>query len=664
MMMNQEHESNPLLAHTRDEPQNWEIEDLEHFDAALPQNEDALAMIAHDPKLLAIKKRPDLYTVHPDVQATANAKRLDILRVVMFKIAWGNRKLPDQILGDVATEFDVSNRQVQRWMNNYIAYRYVYPASPGAEVFLPLRPGPEQNQHITEEQEKVLLGAIADRTRIVRSAIGKDRVREIPFSILDVYNLARSAFDRAGKPFPAYNTVVKFVRRWQEREPELFAYMALGQHKGRRHVEEAFLPKRRNDVSGPNKRWQSDVKESQVYVEQQGKRHTFAILIIYDDFSRYIVGWKLFLKEPKEDGSGTRGVSTRVWTTALATAMYRTNTQPENVYYDNGAYYIAADGSLQGLAADDEPGIQTSKSKAGRPEGRGKVENLFKQFETMLDRMAGRYRDRTGIIDAKKDGDPYSFGEAEQEFDKKISQWNNTPHRKDGAQTRFEVWNMAMARPAPPIRKLAQLRDIEFVYDTITFKQDYNWALQFKGMEWEPRLFHADVYTLWARAVEGRATVPLWAVKLDTGWVAEVCLDTSAEVWVEIIQKGSQPHDRTAHNEALNSSLKDLEMRRRTLKEAGDDMLMQLIGGIPVAEVSSGEYIDVLPDGKLPKPSRPQQDTSVPDSSVPASDVEEQRDTDDIGTAGTDDTAAEAPSPGYAALFQQLKARMHDEDEK
>jgi hypothetical protein len=66
----------------------------------------------------------------------------------------------------------------------------------------------------------------------------------------------------------------------------------------------------------------------------------------------------IFVETAAEDGSGTRGVSTRVWTTALATAMYPTNTQPENVYYANGAYYIAADGSLQGLAADDEPGIQ------------------------------------------------------------------------------------------------------------------------------------------------------------------------------------------------------------------------------------------------------------------------------------------------------------------
>jgi hypothetical protein len=278
----------------------------------------------------------------------------------------------------------------------------------------------------------------------------------------------------------------------------------------------------------------------------------------------------------------------------------------------------------------------------------------------MLDRMAGEYRSRSrsDVSHAKKDDDPYDFAEAEQEFEKKRHEWNNTPHRKDGTQTRFEVWSSAMARPAPPIRKLAQLRDIEFVYDTITFKQDYNWALQFKGMEWEPRLFHADVYTLWARAVEGRATVPLWAVKLDTGWVAEVCLDQEKEIWVEIIPKGSQPHDEEAHNKAQNSSLKDMETRRKAIETETTATLLRL-GGIPVAEVSSGEYIDVLPDGKLPKPSRPQQDTSVP-----ASDAEEQRDTDDTGIAGTDDTAAETSSPGYAALFQQLKARMRDEDEQ
>jgi hypothetical protein len=209
-----------------------------------------------------------------------------------------------------------------------------------------------------------------------------------------------------------------------------------------------------------------------------------------------------------------------------------------------------------------------------------------------------------------------------------------------------------MARPAPPIRKLAQLRDIECEYDTITFKQDYNWALQFKGMEWEPRLSNADVYTLWARAVEGRATVSLWAVKLDTGWVAEVCLDERAEIWVEIVPKGSQSHDAAVHNEAMNSSLKDLETRRRAIEKTTEETLMRLVGGIPVAEVSSGDYIDVLPDGKLPKRQPRQQEVSEPEDAS----------TDDgDDTQGAADAAA---SPDYASLFQQLKARMRDEDEE
>jgi hypothetical protein len=209
-----------------------------------------------------------------------------------------------------------------------------------------------------------------------------------------------------------------------------------------------------------------------------------------------------------------------------------------------------------------------------------------------------------------------------------------------------------MARPAPPIRKLAQLRDIECEYVSLTFKQDYNWALQFKGMEWEPRLFHADVYTLWARAVEGRATVPLWAVKLDTGWVAEVCLDQEKAIWVEIIPKGSQPHDEEAHNQAQNSALSDVEKRCKAIETETTATLLRL-GGIPIGETTSGEYTDVLPDGKLPKrqPRQPE-GTETEDAS-----------TDDHGddTQGAADAAA---SPDYASLFQQLKARMREEGEE
>jgi hypothetical protein len=160
MTTNQEHESNPLLESLRDGPDVWNLEAWEEFDEALPNNEEALALIAHNPKLLAIKKRPDLYTMSPDIQARAKAKRIAMLRMIQFKIAWGKRKLPDQILGDVAEEFAVSNRQVQRWMNNYIAYRHVYPASPGAEVFLPLRTGPEFDfVHFKQRRRPFLTGA-------------------------------------------------------------------------------------------------------------------------------------------------------------------------------------------------------------------------------------------------------------------------------------------------------------------------------------------------------------------------------------------------------------------------------------------------------------------------------------------------------------------------
>jgi hypothetical protein len=524
-----------------------------------------------------------------------------------------------------------------------------------APFFVDVPPGREKGQHsLPEDLKKVIIYAVLFRKRVTVTTHNNYRDDEIDFSFLEVYKFARAVFvnkqadaqeaeyealdasdatttnDEAAQAqesqaghrseaafdaeqdagsmsaskqalpridtFPSYDTVRRFIQFLMVKMPALFVFGTLG----KREVEEKLLLKRANDVPAPNVRWQSDVIDLRLYVLHNEQVCLVSLLIIYDDYSRYIVWWTLFVREvvvdPRTGQSKRSYVSTHTASTSFATAMYTSGCRCWIYYTDHGSYYERSEKGFYALTDDHEPEVAVSNTKHGRPEGRGKSENVLGKIKQgLVSRFPSHYTERSEIKAAQQKAveKNVTYEEVRDEFKAHFDQLNHQPFRKNGKRTRFEVWQSVASLEAPSIRKLAQLPDIEARDETVNIRN--NWIVSFMGGEWEPCETDATTYRRWADCVAQKATVRVVAVRLDIGWVAEVCLDAERDEWLDIVPKASRSTEATAHYEAQEGALKTMEAEIAALVQQGEDVIQQQ-GGTPILRVATGEYEEKSPD--------------------------------------------------------------------
>jgi transposase InsO family protein len=108
-----------------------------------------------------------------------------------------------------------------------------------------------------------------------------------------------------------------------------------------------------------NALWQMDFAELRVGPER------VALLVVLDDFSRYVVGYELM-----EDVSSERVV-------AVLKAAIRRHGKPEAIYTDRGGPFLAWNKPSSLGSILEEELIDHSVSPSYRPQGRGKVEALI-----------------------------------------------------------------------------------------------------------------------------------------------------------------------------------------------------------------------------------------------------------------------------------------------
>ena len=115
-----------------------------------------------------------------------------------------------------------------------------------------------------------------------------------------------------------------------------------------------------------NALWQLDFAELRVGPER------VSLLVVLDDFSRYVVGHELFLDPTSEDVVGV-----------LREAIHR-HGKPEAIYTDRGGPFTAwkKDSALGGFLESEL--IDHHVSAAYRPQGRGKVEALIHTLQREL----------------------------------------------------------------------------------------------------------------------------------------------------------------------------------------------------------------------------------------------------------------------------------------
>ncbi len=534
---------------------------------------------------LALRRHPSIDTLSVDEQNKLYERERIIKYLLDLRRKFGRIPRGERLAA--ARELHLGWRRVHECMDEYVAYQQTYPDEPPVNVFVPIPAGrPGGTGSLTDTHKRVIHYALLQRARLTRYADGKLRTApDYEFEVRDVYRFVLAICPDVS----SYDTVRRYINKFRKENPAMFDYFT----KGRDYVEEELVLKRKNDVARPNQRWQSDVRYLPFYVLENGEPCPVSLIIIYDDYSRYIIAWKLIVSSQRnKEGRMIRNHATsRDVCELLARAMRAWGIRPEQFYSDNGSEFIPLEGMLPKLA--DDPPIRFVRSRPRKPWGRGKVENGLGQFTRLLRRIALGYRpkkDRPSIDKARKSA-KLSIAELEVEFAVHVHAINTVTPKK--GKSRAELWNGKSAYAAPPIHRLVHL-NIEHKRDE-NLKVD-DWSINWLGEQWEPLLIGVEerdkaIYEHWADAAASDELFLGWAIKLDNGWQAEVCL---GELWIDLAVK-SPPTQDGKHNRAQQAALKAFGVAGRKLIAEGLEEIKRLGKNLPVRRTTDGEYEFVEP---------------------------------------------------------------------
>lgn len=277
----------------------------------------------------------------PKVGATSPEvlRRMDVLR----------SHLQDGVpLAQVAAAASISTRTARRWLARYLA------GGP-AGLSRPLRPE---------------AGARTFPKELVELIEGMTLLKPPP-SIATIHRRLRNVADQLSWPTPSYSSVRSIVRGI---DPAMLMFA----HEGAAAFRDRFELVHRHRAERPNAIWQADHTQLDILIlDAGGKQVRPWLTTVVDDYSRVVAGYMIFLGAPS-------ALNTSL---ALRQAIWR-KTQPawpvcgipDVLYVDHGSDFTSL--HIEQAAADLH--FQLIYSAVARPQGRGKIERLFRTINTEL----------------------------------------------------------------------------------------------------------------------------------------------------------------------------------------------------------------------------------------------------------------------------------------
>ena len=234
-----------------------------------------------------------------------------------------------------------------------------------------------------------------------------------PKSIAHIHRQIESYCDRLSLPVPSYRTVYGIVR---DLDPALVTLA----HEGSKAYKQTFDLLHRQESERPNAIWQADHTLLDIWIKDEKEQPVRPWLtVIMDDYSRAIAGYYIFFSAPS-------AIQTAL---ALRQAIWRKNNPnwhicgiPEVLYTDHGSDFTSR--HIEQVCLDLK--IQLIFSTVGQPRGRGKIERFFLTVNQMLLSKLQGY----APAGHKSPKPVLSLTELSSEFDRFISEYNQSPHSK------------------------------------------------------------------------------------------------------------------------------------------------------------------------------------------------------------------------------------------
>ena len=284
----------------------------------------------------------------PKPESAQVTRRMTVLR----------RHLHDGVpLTGIAADTGVSLRTLQRWLARYLVDG---PTGLGR----PQRP--ETGTRTFPKQMVELIEGMA--------------LTKPPDSIATIHRRISRLADERGWRAPSYGSVRDVVRRIDP------AMLTLA-HEGAAAFRDRYELVHRHRADRPNAIWQADHTELDIMIlDASGRPARPWLTTVEDDHSRAIAGYMVFLGAPSALNTSL-ALRQAIW--RKADPAWPVCGIPDVLYVDHGSDFTSL--HLEQAAVDLR--IRLVFSTIARPQGRGKIERLFRTINTeLLPELAGNLR--------------------------------------------------------------------------------------------------------------------------------------------------------------------------------------------------------------------------------------------------------------------------------
>lgn len=277
------------------------------------------------------------------------AKRLGVLR----------RYLDGDVpLARAAADAGVPLRTAKRWLARY--------RTNGPSGLARLQRADSGTRKIVSELVELIEGMALTKPRL---------------SAATIHRRVDAVARKQGWPAPSYSSVHAIMAALDP------AMLTLA-HEGSAVFRDRYEIVYRHRAERPNAIWQADHTELDILIlDAEGKEARPWLTTVIDDFSRVVVGYMVFLGAPSALNTSL-ALRQAIW--RKARPDWHVCGIPDILYVDHGSDFTSL--HLEQAAADLR--FQLIYSAVARPQGRGKIERLFRTINTeLLPELPGNLRD-------------------------------------------------------------------------------------------------------------------------------------------------------------------------------------------------------------------------------------------------------------------------------
>ncbi|HEX6291731.1 MAG TPA: hypothetical protein VFZ66_21275 [Herpetosiphonaceae bacterium] len=598
-------------------------ENISHDDQVKPVGSD---LPPDEPRLKKSRKRPSFDNPPLEEGEELLTKRAELARkweIVKYALELKARRdrLPRGVGQMIRKELGIGSREgLRKLFDRVTKYHRDHPDDPPENAIVDLKPGRlVQAVLSTKEEEFFIISCLkTDWPLQIPGGEVKEPAGVIP-ELKFVYNLLVKEHPHL-KDRVTLRQLKGILDRHKRGKDALSFILSWN---GARAVKESLAFKVDNDAEAPDERWISDARYLPIFVRVGKIICTVVLVVIMDDYSRYVLDWFILPRKVEVALNDLRNVdfTNKHLRGRLSYIMDKTKRRARTFYTDNGSQYKALAKYMQFIARDNQSSLHLIRSKPDEPWGRGKVEVLLKLVDKTL-------KDIGGYIKNSRSLKSRSIRRTEREFrlawkhahahpeelitieqlrlilEEHFKQWNASPAAKN-RPTRQALWEGAVepsiALPPPNDIDLAQ-----FAFAAKTDTASISDTSLRKDCFWEPATHDPETRQRWMAAVARKERIPICFFSPIRGQrIVIACVD--GKNWERVVPKGTNRFSGDGQS-GLNEAGIELEDQVLKLRiKRLEDQLIEKYGDLPRKTPVTQEV--KLPD---PKPQKAESGTELP----------------------------------------------------